>query len=53
MRHRNIFIKHCSGVDTRLTMSWSGLLKSSAASKVGRATARTKYMSLDKADLSR
>ena len=45
-RHRNIFIKRCSGVDTRLTMSWSGALKASAASKV-----RTKYMSLDRADL--
>ena len=50
-KHRNILIKHCSGVDTRLTMSWSGLLKASAASKVRRAIARTKYMSLDRADL--
>ena len=32
-RHRNILIKHCSSVDTRLTMSWSGSLKASAASK--------------------
>ena len=32
-KHRNILIKHCSGVDTCLTMSWSGLLKASAARK--------------------
>ena len=45
-RHRNILIKSCSGVDSRLAMSWSGSLKASAASKV-----RTKYMSLDRAAL--
>ena len=32
-RHRNILIKRCSGVDTRLTVSWSGSLKASAPRK--------------------
>ena len=48
-KHRDIFMKewtkeHCSGVDTRLTVSWSELPEASAASKVRRAVPRINYM---------
>ena len=58
MKHRNILMKECSGVDTPLTrdgmekVSCGELLDESEASKVRRAIARINYMALDRADLS-